>query len=65
MYAKHLLVLVCIVLGVYLDMGVSRRLSELRDADRPHLLARFLLFNALTAAGCVVVVLMTGVLQVM
>ena len=63
MYAKHLLVLVCIVLGVYLDMGVSRRVAESSGADRPGLLAQFRLFNALTAAGCAAVVLMTGVLQ--
>jgi uncharacterized membrane protein len=65
MYAKHLLVLVCIVLGVYLDMGITRRLAESHDAVRPALLARFRLINGLTAAGCVVVVLMTGVLQVL
>jgi uncharacterized membrane protein len=65
MYAKHLVVLGCIVLGVYLDMGIARRLAEPQNADRPGLLARFRLINGLTAAGCVIIVLMTGALQVM
>ncbi len=64
MYAKHLLVLICIILGVYLDMGIARRLSESRDANRPSLLTRFRLINGLTAAGCVAVILMTSALQV-
>lgn len=37
MYTRHLFVIGVIVLGGYLDMGVSRRFAEEREADRPGL----------------------------
>jgi uncharacterized membrane protein len=64
MYTKHVLVLGWIALGVYLDMGVTRRLAGARASDRPGLLAQFQRMNGLTAAGGVIIILMTAVVQV-
>jgi uncharacterized membrane protein len=64
-YTKHIVVLGVIGLGIYLDMGVARRLSDARDAGRPGLLARYRLVNGLTALGCVAVLLITAAAQVM
>ena len=65
MYTKHILVLGWIALGVYLDMGVTRRLAGARASDRPGFLAQFRRMNGLTAAGGVIIILMTAVVQVM
>jgi uncharacterized membrane protein len=65
MYTKHILVLGWIALGVYLDMGVTRRLAGARASDRPGLLAKFQRMNGLTAAGGVVIILLTATLQAM
>ena len=65
MYAKHNLVFGWIVLGVYLDMGVTRRLAGARASDRPGLLTQFQRINSLTAAGGVIIIPMTAVVQVM
>jgi uncharacterized membrane protein len=64
-YAKHILVLGWIALGVYLDMGVTRRLAGARASDRPGLLAQFWRMNGLSAAGGVIIILLTAVVQVM
>lgn len=65
MYTKHILVLGWIALGVYLDMGVTRRLAEARASDRQGLLAQFQRMNGLTAAGGVIIILFSAVVQVM
>jgi uncharacterized membrane protein len=64
MYTKHILVLGWIALGVYLDISVTRRLAGARASDRPGLLAQFQRINGLTAAGGVIIILMTAVMQV-
>jgi uncharacterized membrane protein len=65
MYTKHILVLGWIALGVYLDMGVTRRLAGARASDRPGLLSQFQRINGLTAAGGVIIILLTATLQAM
>ena len=65
MYTKHIVVLGLIVLGVYLDMGVARRLAAADGSNRTSRLAQFRLINGLTALGGVMIILMTAGLQVM
>jgi len=62
-YVKHVLVLGWIALGVYLDIGVTRRLADARAADRLLLLARFRRMNGLAAAGGVIIILVTAAVQ--
>jgi uncharacterized membrane protein len=65
MVAKHLLVIAVIGMGVYLDMGITRRLSGAGNSKRPARLAQFRRMNNLTALGCIAVLLITTAVQVM
>ena len=46
-------------------MGVTRRLAGARASDRPGLLSQFQRINGLTAAGGVIIILLTATLQAM
>jgi uncharacterized membrane protein len=65
MYTKHIVVLGLIVLGVYLDMGVARRLAAADGSNRTSRLAQFRLINGLSALGGVMIILITAAVQVM
>jgi hypothetical protein len=62
-YTKHVLVLGIIVLGVYLDSGISRKMETARGEAAGGLLHRFRTINGLLILGGLTILFLTVLAQ--
>jgi uncharacterized membrane protein len=63
MYSKHILVFGLIVLGVYLDRGISQKMESARGEEAGGLLQRFRTVNGLMILGGLAILSLTALAQ--